>query len=78
MTKQGRKSANLAIRIDPAVRSAAEQAAAADRRTLSALVQLALEDWLRARGFLPAPELGRAAEREGKGGSPVAHPKPEG
>jgi len=40
------------VRFDPAVKKALEQAAAADRRPASTLVQIIVADWLKEKGFL--------------------------
>lgn len=44
----------LSFRIDPDLKSALEEAAKADRRSISSLVIIILTDWLRERGYLPA------------------------
>ena len=43
----------LSFRIDPEMKAALEQAAKADRRSISSLVIIILTDWLRERGYLP-------------------------
>jgi hypothetical protein len=40
------------MRMDPVIKEAAETAAAADRRSLAALMERLLEDYLKKRGFL--------------------------
>lgn len=49
------KTAQVNLRIDPALKAAAEKAAAADKRTLTSLVEKLLDTYLRERGFLPEP-----------------------
>jgi hypothetical protein len=46
------KSAQMLVRIQPSVKSAAEKAAADDRRSLSSLVEKLLVDHLRKKGYL--------------------------
>ncbi|MFO1071160.1 MAG: hypothetical protein U1E17_00280 [Geminicoccaceae bacterium] len=50
---QRRKTATLNLRIDPALKEAAEKAAADDQRSLTSLVEKLLVDHLRERGYLP-------------------------
>jgi predicted HicB family RNase H-like nuclease len=47
-----RKTDHLNMRIDPEVKAAAEEAAIADRRSLSSLVEKLLTDYCREHGFL--------------------------
>ena len=47
-----RESAQINLRIDPELKEAAEQAALADRRSLSALIKKLLTDHCEAEGFL--------------------------
>ena len=47
--KNRTKSATLNLRIDPKIKEAAERAAAADRRSLTAYVEKLIEDDLEAR-----------------------------
>lgn len=49
------KTAILKLRIEAALKQAAEKAARADRRTLSNFVEKLLEDKLREIGYLPKP-----------------------
>lgn len=51
--KRLRRSANLNLRIHPALKGAAERAAADDHRTLTSLIEKLLSDYLKARGYLP-------------------------
>ncbi|MBZ9741029.1 MULTISPECIES: hypothetical protein [unclassified Mesorhizobium] len=46
------KSANLALRLPPVIKSALAKAAAADRRSVSGYVEKVLADHLVAEGFL--------------------------
>ena len=41
----------FSIRLDNSVRAAADVAAAAERRSLSNLIEVALADWLRQHGY---------------------------
>lgn len=47
------KSAQFMIRMRPTVKAAGEKAAAADNRSLSALMEMLLIEHLTAEGFLP-------------------------
>jgi len=47
-----RKTAQLNVRIDPEIKAAAEKAAAADRRSLSSLIEKLLDDYCREVGTL--------------------------
>jgi hypothetical protein len=51
------KTAQVNLRLEPALKEAAEKAAEADRRSLTSLVEKLLVDHLQATGFLPAPDL---------------------
>lgn len=42
----------VTVRFDPAVKAAMQRAAKADARTVSALVQKVMADWLRDREYL--------------------------
>lgn len=42
----------VSIRMPPEVKLALEQAAKADRRSISSLVVIILTDWLREKGYL--------------------------
>lgn len=46
------KSAQLLVRIQPSLKTAAEQAARDDHRSLSSLVEKLLTDHLRKKGYL--------------------------
>jgi len=47
------RSAAIGIRVEPEIKAAAERAAAKDRRTLAALVEKVLVEWLEENGHLP-------------------------
>jgi predicted HicB family RNase H-like nuclease len=47
-----RKITQINMRIEPELKALAEKAAAADRRSLSALISKLLEDYLKKHGFL--------------------------
>jgi hypothetical protein len=51
------KTAQVNLRLEPALKEAAEKAAEIDRRSLTSLVEKLLVDHLRTTGFLPAPDL---------------------
>jgi hypothetical protein len=51
------KTAQVNLRLEPALKEAAEKAAESDRRSLTSLVEKLLVDHLRTTGFLPAPDL---------------------
>jgi hypothetical protein len=51
-TEKRLKTAQVNLRIDPALKAAAEKAAAADHRSLTGLVEKLLADYCRKRGFL--------------------------
>jgi hypothetical protein len=46
------KSATLNLRIEPALKAAAEKAAADDQRSLTSLIEKLLVEYLRGRGYL--------------------------
>lgn len=46
------KTATLNLRIDPALKAAADKAAAADQRSLTSLVEKLLTDYCRKGGYL--------------------------
>jgi len=52
MAEQRRKTATLNLRIDPAVKKAAEKAAADDHRSLTSLIEKLLIEHLKTRGYL--------------------------
>jgi hypothetical protein len=49
-----RKTATLNLRIEPEIKAALEKAAADDRRSVTALVEMLVIPHLRAKGYLPA------------------------
>ncbi len=53
MTKKPDKQTVITtMRFDPEIRAALDEAAKADRRSVSSLVMKILEDWLRQNGWL--------------------------
>jgi len=52
MTEQRKKTATLNLRIDPALKAAAERAAAEDNRSVTSLVEKLLMDHPAVQGFL--------------------------
>lgn len=52
MAEQRKKTATLNLRIEPAIKEAAERAAAAQRRSLTSLVELLLVEHLKATSYL--------------------------
>ena len=46
------KTAQVNLRITPTLKAAADQAAAADQRSLTSLIEKLLTDYLRERGYL--------------------------
>jgi hypothetical protein len=46
------KTAQINMRISPALKAAAEKAAAADHRSLSSLIEKLLADYAKEQGFL--------------------------
>ncbi|MEN2980858.1 hypothetical protein WG924_27085 [Tistrella sp. 25B02-3] len=49
------RTAAIGIRVEPAVKAAAEKAAADDHRTLASLLEKLLVEHLRTSGYLPRP-----------------------
>jgi hypothetical protein len=47
------RTANIGIRVEPAIKDAAEKAAAADHRSVASLIEKLLVEHLRATGYLP-------------------------
>ena len=47
-----KRSAPLAFRVRPSLKSAIADAAEADRRSVSAMIEVLLEEILKAKGFL--------------------------
>jgi hypothetical protein len=52
MPEQRKKTAQVNLRIMPALKAAADKAAAADNRTLTSLIEKLLSDYLRKHGYL--------------------------
>lgn len=50
------RSAQVNLRLEPALKEAAEKAAEDDHRSLTSLVEKLLTEHLRERGYLPKPE----------------------
>lgn len=46
------KTAQVNLRLEPALKEAAERAAADDHRSLTSLIEKLLSDYLRERGYL--------------------------
>jgi len=63
--EQRKKTATLNLRIDPALKVAAETAAAADHRSLTSLVEKLLADYLLKSGRLTAAR-GRGVDAPGQ------------
>ncbi|WP_158644706.1 hypothetical protein [Paracoccus jeotgali] len=47
-----KRSAPLGLRVLPSLKSALEQAAKDDRRSVAAMAELILTDWLEEKGYL--------------------------
>ena len=47
------KTAQVNLRMEPSLKAAAEEAARADRRSLTSLIEKLLIDYLRKHGYLP-------------------------
>ena len=52
MVEKRRKTATVALRMEPALKQAAEKAAADDQRTLTQFFEKLLTDYLKAKGQL--------------------------
>jgi hypothetical protein len=46
------RSANVAVRLKPSVKNALDSVAKGERRTVSALLEIVIENWLKEKGFL--------------------------
>lgn len=46
------REASIGVRIEPDLKAAAEKAAKDDRRSLSSLIEIALEEYLERKGYL--------------------------
>ena len=53
MIEKRRKTATLAVRMEPRLKAAAEKAAADDHRSLTQLIEKLLSDFLKEKGYLP-------------------------
>jgi hypothetical protein len=53
MQEKRLKTAQVNLRIDPDLKTAAEKAAAADQRSLTSLIEKLLIDFLKKGGYLP-------------------------
>jgi hypothetical protein len=58
MTEKRIKTAQLNLRISPALKAAIEKAAEDDQRSVTSLLEKLMTDHLRERGFLPRPSKG--------------------
>lgn len=56
------KTSPLGFRIEPATKDALERAAKVERRSVSSLVEIVLEDWLREKGYLPPASEAKGGE----------------
>ena len=63
MAEKRQKTATLNLRIDPALKQAADKAAADDRRSLTNLIENLLADHLQERGYLPKVKSRGSARR---------------
>jgi hypothetical protein len=52
MAEKRIKTAQVNLRIEPALKAAAEKAASEDHRSLTSLIEKLLTDYLRKRGYL--------------------------
>jgi len=52
MVEKRLKTAQVNLRIDPALKAAADKAAADDQRSLTSLVEKLLSDYLKKKGYL--------------------------
>jgi predicted HicB family RNase H-like nuclease len=62
--KRSEKTETLNIRIDQSLKRSAEAAAKDDRRTLTSLVEMALEEYLRAQGYVERSRTGSVSKRK--------------
>ncbi len=56
MGKVARKTAILALRVTPEVRTALDKAAAKERRSVAGLSEWIIAQWLEQEGYLPKPK----------------------
>lgn len=50
------KTLPVSVRMAPEIKAATEEAAKRDRRSISAFIELRLEEWLAKNGYLPPME----------------------
>ena len=60
------KEGVISIRVPAAIKDAIDAAARADRRTTANLVAIILEDWLKAKGQLPAEDQPQRPTHKGR------------
>ena len=46
------RSASIGIRVEPEIKAAIEKAAEDDRRTVAALIEKVMVEWLQTKGYL--------------------------
>jgi hypothetical protein len=61
------KDTMISARVPASVKEAAERAAADDRRSLASLVEIALVEYLRPKGYLDPEEVRPVTKPKGKG-----------
>jgi hypothetical protein len=49
------KSVQFNLRLRPSMKGALEKAAADDNRSVTSLIEIALTEWLKAKGYAPEP-----------------------
>jgi hypothetical protein len=54
----------IGIRLEAEIKTALARAAKAERRSLSAMVNIALEDWLQQKGWLKEAKKGKRTPKE--------------
>ena len=60
--KRELRSAPLGLRITPSLKAALENAAKDDRRSVAAMAEIILTQWLEERGYLGEPQGGGVEE----------------
>ena len=50
-----RKASPISVRLEQETRDGIERAAREDKRTLNSMIEKALSDWLKERGYAPEP-----------------------
>ena len=63
MVEKRLKTATLNLRIGPELKRAAEQAADADNRSVTSLIEKLLIDYLKTHDYLPAPRQEKGKRR---------------